>query len=197
MQAQPLSWQLPPQPIAFKGLQCCFHSAELLLSKQQPGGLSRLLAQATHRIQQATATKPHHRRAGGHGLHWSDAEILQAGIDIGAAASQQLLHLMSRGATKEASGRTRHRLKPGALRAITHHHQGQIQLPAGLHHQIHALVGHQTADREIEIFPGLLPIEARHINWWRQHRGAAAPVTGDALGREARISDQMIRASWR
>ena len=89
METQPLSRQLPPQPIALKSLKRCFHSAELLLSKQQPGGLSRLLAKATHRIQQAAAAQAHHWGPRGHGLHRSDPEILQTGIDVGAAAGQQ------------------------------------------------------------------------------------------------------------
>ena len=69
-------------------LQGGHQAGDALLGEQQARGLGETLAEAAHRIEQATAAKADHRRPRRHRLHRCDAEILQAGKHVGAATLQ-------------------------------------------------------------------------------------------------------------
>ena len=163
-----------------------------LLGEQQARGLGEVLAEAAHGVEQAAAAKADHRRPRRHRLHRGDAEILQAGKHVGAAALQQPIHHGGVLATQQGHAWAGQGLQPLALGPIAHHQQGEAGAVEGLNHQVHPLVGHQPAEAEIGVVTGLVPAEPLHGHRWVHHLGAAAPVAADAGGREAGVGHQLV-----
>ena len=129
----------------------------------------------------------------GHGLERDDAEILFAREKQAAAVLIEGLQIVRRGPAAELHCRTRHGAQPRLLGTTADDHEPAPEPRAGGDREIDALVGHELADREVEV-AGRLPRDriGLEIDRRKDDRAVATVDLGDAPRDEARIGDEMI-----
>ena len=132
------------------------------------------------------------RGASGHGLHRRDPEILHTGMDQSPATPQQVLHLVGAPLPQHPDRRASVPQQPVPLRTVPHHQQRQAATVKGLHHQIHPLIGHQASQTQVEVFPGLLPVEALHRHRGVNHHTATPPAAPNAPRRKTGVGHQHV-----
>ena len=184
--------QLPPDPLLLEPAHRFHQRPDALVWEEHTRGLFETGCGAAHRVQQATTAESDHRGSCCHRLNRGDTEILQPRIHKRPTGGHQRFHLLLALAPQQSDRGTRQGFQALSLGAVTHHHQRQTQAIEGFHHQIHPLVGHQTAEAEIDVVARCIPAEALHGNRWVQHLGLTSPELLNAPGGEAGIRQQVI-----
>ena len=148
-------------------------------------------------VERAAAGKGDDGAPAAHGFDGCNAEIFQPRKEEGAAAGEQIAHLLARLAAQEVDVGRGPRLQRREVAPAAHDDQFFLRQAAkGFDRQVDAFVGDETADNEVVVSHHLIALkgEVIQIHRWEDDGAVAAIDRADARLHFAADGDKVVHA---